>query len=112
MGEVLPGDGRARLQAEQLHQEHQEAAGEAEGPAEDAPVGRAVAQLSAVHDHREGHTGEDHGGDPGPQERAGVEHGQAWCTCVCVCVCVCWGDTDWLRAFSWTVSVCGVCGRL
>lgn len=56
-GEVLPGDGGFGLQAEELHQEDEKSAGEAEGPAEDAKVPGAVVESGAVHGHREGHTG-------------------------------------------------------
>lgn len=40
-GEVGPGNWGAHLEAEQLHQQDQQGTGEAERPAEDAPVSHA-----------------------------------------------------------------------
>lgn len=73
-GEVLPGDRGSGLEAKQLHQEDEQSAGKAKGPAEDAPVAGAVAQVAPVHGQREGHTGENHCGQPRPEERAGLDN--------------------------------------
>lgn len=64
--EVLPGNGGSGLQAEQLHQDDEQSPREAEGPAEDAPVARAVVESAAMHGHGESHAGEDHGCQPCP----------------------------------------------
>jgi len=71
--EVLPGNGGSGLEAEELYQEDHQAAGETEGPAEDAPVSGAVVDSGPVHGQGEGHAGEDQGGQPRPQDRTGVE---------------------------------------
>lgn len=72
-GEVLPGHGGFGLQAEKLHQENQESAGEAEGPAEDAEVPGAVVDPGSMHGHGEGHAGEGQGSQPSPQQRARLQ---------------------------------------
>lgn len=72
-GEVLPGDGSSGLEAKQFHQEDEQGTGKAKGPAEDAPVAGALPQEAPVHGQREGHAGEDHGGQPRPEERAGLD---------------------------------------
>lgn len=69
-GEVLPGDRSSGLEAKELHQEDEQSTGKAKGPAEDAPVAGAMAQVALVHSQREGHAGENHGGQPRPKERA------------------------------------------
>lgn len=72
--EVLPGDRSSGLEAKEFHQEYEQSTGKAEGPAEDAPVAGAMAQVAPVHSQREGHTGENHGGQPRPEERAGLDN--------------------------------------
>lgn len=71
--EVLPGNRGSGLKAKQLHQENKESAGKTEGPAEDAPITSAMGEIAPMHGHREGHTGEDQGCQPCPEEGAGLE---------------------------------------
>lgn len=72
--EVLPGNRGSGLKAEELHQNNEQGPGKAEGPAEDAPVSSSMSEVPAVYRHRKGHTGEDQGRQPGPQEGAGVQN--------------------------------------
>lgn len=72
--EVLPRHRGSGLEAEELHQDDDDGPGKAKGPAEDAPVSGAFTELPAVHRHGEGHAGEDHGCQTGPQEGAGVQN--------------------------------------
>lgn len=71
--EVLPGDGSSGLEAKELHKQDEEGPGETEGPAEDAPVSSAVVESAAVDRHREGHAGEGHRCQTGPEQRSGVK---------------------------------------
>lgn len=61
-GEIGPGHWDSGLEAELLHQQDQQGAGEAERPAEDAPVSHAsVKQWGSVCCDTERHTGEQQG---------------------------------------------------
>lgn len=64
--EILPGNRGSGLKAEQLHQDDKQSPGEAEGPAEDAPVSGAMVESASMHGHREGNAGEDQGCQPCP----------------------------------------------
>lgn len=72
--EILPGNRGSGLKAEELHQNNEQGPGKTEGPAEDAPVSSSMIEVPTVYRHRKGHTGEDQGCQPGPQEGAGVQN--------------------------------------
>lgn len=57
-GEVGPGDWDPGLKAKLLHQQDQQSAGEAECPAEDAPLSHATVEVASVRSHAEGCAGD------------------------------------------------------
>lgn len=64
--EVLPWNEGSALEAKQLHKQDEQRAGEAEGPAEDAPVSCSVCNSATVYGHGEGHARESQGCEPCP----------------------------------------------
>ncbi len=56
--EVVPGHRCARLETHELHHQNQQGPGEAESPAEDAPVVHAAADRPSVGRHAKRHTSE------------------------------------------------------